>query len=492
MPVCDSCGADVDVGSRFCGECGAVVDVEGEGARAGGKAKSIQAKKSRELKQRAVIPARSGETRLPASPAPATQLAPKDPKELRSTIRGVSAPPPALGLIVPPPKAASTPPAPPAPVVAKPSSPPTDLESLPPVLQFTGSAPPELPTSATQPPTAPPSSPGQRSDFQRLLDEVESGFEEILVTNRPDEEVAPPPPRAPSLPPLEGAPTAENEFDQEQARQLFSELVVANAQPIRDFMIEVRLGEPHRAWLDACEPAIAAILRSAEGMGMTELVMKLRAFLVKLGAARVDAEPIVRGDARERLIDAYSDLIVFFPEAFALETESNRREAVIVTALLSKVPGLHRLGADRIHATGMASLGLFYVSRPQEIAELGGVSLEVAERVIERFRAYRRESSELSPVKGRLAERTLLARATDELERANAAYDHAPPVSAERRVHRRERALVMADIAVLLARLGQVERLEKIETQAFTARVEGLRACVEELERRANAESRVR
>lgn len=346
---------------------------------------------------------------------------------------------------------------------------------------------------------APPDGEEDRSEFQRLLDEVESGFDAILVTS----ESSPPPASrsSNSIAPASGlvdeetSPhTGENQFDQEQAKALFQDLVVANAQSIRDFMIEVRLGEPHSAWLDHCEPAAQAILRSAEAMGFGELVEKLKVFLDSIRAARVSvsSNKVIRGELREALIDSYSDLIAFFPEAFAAETESNRREAMIVKALLSKVPGLFHLAIDRIHATGFVSLGLFYVSRPKELAALAGTSLEVAERIVERFREYRKTVSELSPARGRAEERKAIRAAIEELARSNRSYEQAPPASSDRRVHRRERILAMADITIGLARLGEIDRLQRFEKMGFSARIEALHAFLEESERRALAEQKAR
>jgi hypothetical protein len=318
-----------------------------------------------------------------------------------------------------------------------------------------------------------------RSEFQRLLDEVETGFDAILVTSEP----------------TPGHETNKATFDEAQAKRLFDDLVVANAQPIRDLMIEVRLGEPHLAWVETCKPAMRAILRSAQGMGFTELVGKAQRFLDALEAAsaageardagQTPATPSVRGEARERLIDGYSELIAFFPEAFALEQESNLREGLIVRSILAKVEGLHRLALDRIYDTGMASLGLFYVSRARDLAALADLSPELAERVVDAFASYRRWVSTISPERGRLAERARLAELTDELGTIVAAYESP---SADRRALRRRRGAVSADIQLMLARLGQVARAQEIEKQAHAARVQALRAYLDEAERRALAE----
>lgn len=437
MPLCNSCGADIDVGSRFCGECGAVVRAKTEqmgGSAPRGKGGGARTAKGpgRETKKG---------TTEPTLPTVSTETLSKEPgAKARAETRELD------------------------PVK-------TTLKGMP--LDGATERPPPVPST-------PPSGEG-RSEFQRLLEEVETGFDAILVA--PDT-IAPPKPSTPpgAADPPE-APTSENAFDQGQAEKLFYDLVVANAQPIRDFMIEIRLGEPHADWITYCEPAVRAILRSAEGMGHAELVARLRAFLDKLTAAK-DGGAEIRGDLRERIIDAYSELIVFFPEAFALEAEANAREAAIVAAVLAKVPQLHKVGLDRIHATGLASLGLFYVSRPKDIVDLTGIPADVAVSVVEQFRDYRRRASSLSPLQGRLEERRALREAASGVMAAVNAYEAAPQGSPERRVQRRWRSLALAEMSLLLARLGELPRLKRLETQPFAARCLEVLSLLDEVDRR--------
>lgn len=433
MPRCDACEADIDVGARFCGECGAVVRAKTREFGPGGKNKGGGNKPSK-------VREATRETRKGAGPAAAPAAAALDP--IKTTLKGVP-----VEAITPPPKSSEA------------------GESR------SGTA-------------------SSRTEFQRLLEEVETGFDAILV--EPDS-VAPPKPDAGD----EGGelPTAENNFDQAQAEKLFHELVVANAQPIRDFMIEIRLGEPNADWITYCEPAVRAILRSAEGMGHAELVERLRVYLGTLsnakeaqpragGAAAAEADRAIRGEPREKIIDAYSELIVFFPEAFALEAESNAREAAIVAALLAKISGLQKVGLDRILSTGIASLGLFYISRPKDIVELTGVDGEVAEEVARTFQEYRRIASQISPVGGRAEERRLLRSAANAVLAATQAYDAASPSSPDRRRHRRARSLSLADMSLFLARLGELERMKRIQALPFSMRCADVVAFLDEVEKK--------
>jgi len=223
MVQCDACGADIDVGSQFCGECGAVVGALGRELAAetrGGaaKARSVQPSKANKGKD--------GRGKLHKTTEPGLEAG-----ELRSTIRGLaqSAPSPAVS---PAPKSA-----PEKATLVSPAAKASDGKSA--SKPVAAGAPPPVATPVRSNP--PPFGDQSRGEFQRLLDEVETGFDAILVKG--DSEA--PPPRTAGGDDDDATITAENAFDQSQARQLFHDLVIANAQSIRDFMIEVRLGASH-------------------------------------------------------------------------------------------------------------------------------------------------------------------------------------------------------------------------------------------------------
>jgi hypothetical protein len=335
------------------------------------------------------------------------------------------------------------------------------------------SAPP--PRSSDRP-AAPESRP--RSEFQRLLDEVESGFDSIVAPEPAPHE----PPR-----PVASDPTGEIPMDATMARALFDSMVVEHARPLRDFMIEVRLGEPLRAWVDFAMPALRVIQRSAQGMGMGDFVDKLGAFLGALEIAQGGSDRLIRGQLRQAIIDTYSDLIAFMPEAFALEQEANRREAVIVHSLLQQVAGLQKVGIDRIYAAGLTSLALFYVARPTDIAELTHIPLELAQNVVDRFKEYRKKTESLSPEQDRAAELGLLKQQTDQLDEISREYDRLAAGAAgdaRRRELRRLRGELMVEIGLLLARLGEVDRLRDLEKLPFSARAARLRAYLDETKKK--------
>lgn len=444
--VCRKCGKELGPTVRFCGMCGTPVTKEPS-------TKAVSA-------------------RAPAVTMQSVKSPPSSVPAERTATVSVETPKPVAK------KAASV--APPSadakPVAADPKPTATD------VAVNVGTAPTErmpetaLKADANVRGSAPGTDSAKRTEFQRLLDEVENGFESIVAPEPAPAADGSVPPR-----PKPSDPTGEIPMDSTMARALFDSMVVEHARPVRDFMIEVRLGEPPRTWVEFAMPALRAVHRSAQGMGMGDFVEKLGAYLKALEIAQGGTDRLIRGQLRQAIIDTYSDLIVFMPDAFALEQESNRRESIIVHTLLQQVPGLNKVGTDRIYGAGLTSLALFYVARPNDIAELTGIPFELAQNVVNRFREYRKQTESLSPDQDRAAELQLLGELADRLEQATTEYDKQSPGvvgDARRRELRRVRGDVMLELGLLLARLGEVERLRDLEKLPFSARPASVRAVI--------------
>ncbi len=459
--ICPKCGKQLGPSIRFCGMCGTPI-----AAPAGDSASSGTAP-TPALGSPAVT-TRGAAARTPARTTAGTgrTTAKMQPLTKEAAAKIVAAP----KVQIPAQTASTAEPALTAPA-------PDDGEGL------TIPAPPKpMPDAAS---AAPPSGeiskpPSSRSEFQRLLEEVETGFESIVTPEPADPNAARPRPNP-------SDPTGEIPHDMTEARALFDAMVVEHARPIRDFMIEVRLGEPLRAWVEFCLPALRTILRSAKGMGIGEFVTKLQSFMQAVEFTQSGNDRLVRGQVRQAIIDTYSELTAYLPAAFALEQEANRRESVIVHSLLQQVPGLHKVSTDRIYAAGLTSLALFYVARPGDISELTGIPMELAQSVVARFRDYRKKTESLSPEGNRIAELRVLSELSSTLERVVGEYDGQPPGNvgdARRRELRRVRADAMIEIGLVLARLGEVERLRELEKLPFGARAASIRVFVAETQKR--------
>jgi hypothetical protein len=171
--------------------------------------------------------------------------------------------------------------------------------------------------------------------------------------------------------------------------------------------------------------------------------------------------------------------VLILPDAFAVEHERDRREPTIVLSLLRQVPEVRQVALDKLYAAGLTSLEMFYKASSSDIAAATGLEFEVCERVVERFQRYRRERGSVPPpAGGRTSERGTLEKLVSQLEKQNKDFETSAKNwknSSDKRKARQEREQTLVDIQLLLARLGEVDLVERIERAAFQRKAEELR-----------------
>jgi hypothetical protein len=284
------------------------------------------------------------------------------------------------------------------------------------------------------------------------------------------------------------------EVDLTPVRELFAELAANHMRHVRDFMIDMKWGEAPREWIEICIPAVASLRRAADRLGLGELATALEIFGAELeiaSAARaLTEEPIgssklIEGAEKDRLLESYGALVTLLPQAFALDRDKSMREAVIIQSLCLSVPDVRKVTIDKLHAAGLTSLAVLFEAKPEEVAQVAGLPEEVAVRIVERFRAYRLELQNASPQDARAAEREKLATLTAQLREQHDGYEEAsrgwsPDAKGKKRDLFRAREETWLAISLLLARFGEVERLQGIEKVPFAQRIAQLTEYLEE------------
>lgn len=318
----------------------------------------------------------------------------------------------------------------------------------------------------------------------------------------------PPPAKAPSLPPealvLDGfdegsiafafdALVSEDraslpgthEFDLAPVRELFSELAANHMRHVRDFMIDVKWGEVTRDWIHICVPPVRTLRKAAERLELVELGASLEKLGDELDAANAVGGQMLDANEKQRLLDAYGELVAILPQAFALDRDKTQREAVIVQALLLQVPDVRKVTIDKLHAAGLTSLTELFEANAHDIAHVAGIPHALAARIVDRVQSYRAELKSSSPQDARAAEREKLAGLNGQLKRHHDAYEEAsnawgPEAKSKKRDHFRAREETWLEISVLLARFGEVDRLQGIEKVPFSQRIAQLSDYLEE------------
>ena len=276
-----------------------------------------------------------------------------------------------------------------------------------------------------------------------------------------------------------------HEFDLAPVRELFSELAANHMRHVRDFMIDVKWGEVTRDWIHICVPPVRTLRRAAERLDLEELAVALDVLGKELDAANAVGGQMLDAQEKQRLLDAYGELVKILPQAFALDRDKTQREAVIVQALLLQVPDVRKVTIDKLHAAGLTSLTVLFEANAHDIVHVADIPHGLAARIVDRVQAYREELQSSSPQDARAAEREKLASLNGQLEQHHAAYEEAangwgPDAKTKKRDHFRAREETWLEISVLLARFGEVDRLQGIEKVPYAQRIAQLSEYLEE------------
>jgi hypothetical protein len=241
-------------------------------------------------------------------------------------------------------------------------------------------------------------------------------------------------------------------------------------------MLELGRVEVATSWVSLCEPTVESMRRMCDKLDVPELSQALEEFATSVGIAKSAPSGVVQGAAREQLLNAYARMMDILPRAFEF---SSGREAMLVQLLLLQVPGVHTLTVDKLYAAGLHQLDAFLNAKPDELAAVAGIELELAANIARHFQQYRQSFrsvlAEPVPAEERRRLTELLGRLRHEqtdFERASAGWS--PEARADKRRLRGERSETLSSIYVSLVRLGEVERVDALKKKPVARQLEEL------------------
>ena len=229
---------------------------------------------------------------------------------------------------------------------------------------------------------------------------------------------------------------------------------------------------------------MTSLQRASKEMELVDLHEALEGYSVALRAATESVGATIAGEARDALLLAYTKLAELMPDAFGLDGERGKREAIIVHALLQMVPEMRKNTIDKLYAAGLSSLDTLFVAKADEISATTGITEELASTIVERVRQYREESVKLADAT-RSAERQRLGEVAAEMRDLHvqfelAASDWSDDAHARKKQLRQARAESLLQVKVLLARLGEVDRLGQLERLPFERKIEQIESYLRE------------
>jgi hypothetical protein len=288
-----------------------------------------------------------------------------------------------------------------------------------------------------------------------------------------------------AAPAAAGPPAATKEGrsttgDQRTLMATFEELAVGHTAQVRSFMLEVRWGEPQTSWLALARPALRSLRAMATQIEHDPLVAALDGFEATVAETlRPGAPPVIGPAAREALLAAYLPLIAAMPRAFELDGERDRREPVVVRALLEQVTGLDPLMIDRMVAAGLGRLEALLSAKADEIAVVAEVPDDIAGAVAARVQAFRSETPAALSAPDPGATARELGALISALEQEHQSFEDAArgwssgDRDAKKRL-RRQREVSFLQIVITLARLGEIDFVLELQKLPFARRIEEL------------------
>ncbi|MGN6106803.1 MAG: hypothetical protein ACTHU0_16970 [Kofleriaceae bacterium] len=270
----------------------------------------------------------------------------------------------------------------------------------------------------------------------------------------------------------DGVSTAE---DLAAVRGVFNEVAVVHVAQVRDVMLELRYGDADPAWMESTRPALSSLRAMAAQMELADLCAALDEFCAAVELA-VTERTRIAGDGKAELLRRYQRLIELIPQAFELDAERDRREPVIVEALLCQIDGVERPTIEKLFAVGLNRLDALMSANTDDVVAVSGIRRELAAAIVEQFRSYRATAAAAVSVRDAAAERRELGDLLIMLSLLNDDFNHAAngwteDARTKKRALRKEREQTYQKIVVALARLGERDQLAKLERLSFQDRI---------------------
>jgi hypothetical protein len=414
-------------------------------------------------------PARGG---LPSVPRPATESGKESGKERDATMG--QSPPPASGsasgrgarpassgspaLPGLPPRTAP-PAAPPGPPAAPASAAPAKHPAAP-----AAAAAPATPAA----PVARPQPPAGRPARRAHSDSVTAAFDQVIEAEPGDTAVM-------AAQSVHGVSTVE---DLAEVRRVFNDVAAVHVAQVRDVMLELRYGDAQPGWIESTQPALRSLRAMAQQLELHDLCGALDEFCVAVEAA-VTGRARIDDDDKAALLRRYQRLIELIPQAFELDAERDRREPIIVEALLYQIPGVEKRTVEKLFAVGLHRLDALIQANADEIAVVAAIRPELATAIVTQFRTYRTAASSALAAPDPLAERRALGDLLIMMSVQNDEYNHAATLWTDeargrKQEARKQREHVFQRIKVALARLGERDLLARLDRLPFNDRIAAL------------------
>jgi hypothetical protein len=278
-----------------------------------------------------------------------------------------------------------------------------------------------------------------------------------------------------------------NALDQRALADTFGDMARVHALPLRELMFQLSVGRTPRQWAATCRPVLRPLLDAAVQIGLLELVGALGAFDAALERAAAESGACIGDSAREALQSGYERLRQQMPDAFTAPDHADGRRLIMLESLLLQIPSLHRRTLAKLYAAGLSSLPQLSQAKPEEIAVVAGIDLELARTLVEHLQRFERERSRANPStpRGHIQER--LRAIVGRLSQLQAEFERAEQEDStdRKRAARRGREATVRELDLLFAEIGDVELIEELKRCPVRGKIRRAENYLEQLQHSA-------
>jgi hypothetical protein len=183
----------------------------------------------------------------------------------------------------------------------------------------------------------------------------------------------------------------------------------------------------------------------------------------------------------EIILESFEAMARVLPEAFTQGAAEQRRETMLLHALLKQVSGVGLVTLDRLYASALTSLEALLKANPVELSTTTGISMSLCDAICEKLREHRMEIDRTAhlPLEQRFGARlrellTELAREHEEFERLSDDGGFDDGRAERKRACRRSRNLCALKIEATLVEMGEIDRADRLRVLSFDQRIASL------------------
>jgi len=281
------------------------------------------------------------------------------------------------------------------------------------------------------------------------------------------------------LPPGGPAPSEEEKevWDDGGPEATFAGIAANYAQPIKDFVFDLKRGTATKDWIEVCMPVLGSLIHGAGSLELDTVVERMTEFSDALARAEAEEGRGFDEASRSLILSRYDALARTMPTTFEAGKDCRRRESIIIHSLLRQLPEVGHVTFEKLYGAGLTSLDVLLMANAEDMSATTDVPVWLCEQICRKLRDYKKEldgATEGSASAKVHHER--LAELLDELKRHHRRLQEVADEGSakDKREALGDRRECMLKIDVLLADLGEVNLVEQMRTIAVERRIEEL------------------